>query len=228
MTLYTACGQKSVAEATALMIGDMNREFSNGNTALFPACRRGHVGIVKALIERGADVNRVNKRGDTPLIIACRESRKGVIKVLIEGGANVNHNDRDGESPLLIVCRRSHHKVIEMLVENGADVNHANQKGETPLTTAVKRKTNNWGHENHTTRYLLENTCADVNRGVVNFSGDIDDSTNVLNIALKRGHTHLAILLLHHGTLPDKPDGKGNLPLYSALYNLESTKFFLE
>ena len=225
MTLYTACTRKSLAEATALMVGDMNREFSQGNTALFPACRRGHVGIVKAVIQNGANVNHINRAGETPLILACRQSRKGVIKALIENGANTNYADRDGESPLLIVCRRSRHEVIKVLVENGADVNYCDPiNGETPLAIAVKRIMYNWGYDDNT-NYLLENTCADVNKGVVEIGGD---KTNVLNLLLTRGYTHNAKLHLRHGAIPDRADSKGNFPLCSALWNLESTKFFLD
>ena len=71
MSLYTACSSKTLAEARALMTGDIDRVFKGGNTPIFPASSRGHVGIVKALIESGADVNRVNQRGDTPLLLAC-------------------------------------------------------------------------------------------------------------------------------------------------------------
>ena len=206
------------------MIGDMNREFINGSTALFPACRRGHVGIVKELIERGANVNHANRSGETPLVMACRQGRFGVIRALIQSGANVNHINKYGESPLLIVSRRSRHKVIRMLVESGADVNYCDPlNGETPLAIVVNRLSYNWAYDNNI-NYLVEKS-ADVNKGVVDLDGD---KTNALNLLLKRGYVQMAKLLLRYGALPDKPDSQGNLPLCSALYNLESTKFFLD
>jgi len=222
MTLYTACSSKTLAEATALMKGDMNRAFTSGNTPIFPASSRGHVGIVKALIERGADVNLVNKKGDTPLLLACRRSHRGVIRALIEKGADVNHVGRNGESPLLLVSRNSRIEVIILLVQNGADVNYVDpQNGETALTIAVNRNEQNWSYYRRcNVRWLLENTSVDVNGGV--------DTTNVLNIALKRGQTSLAKLLLFHGADHTRADNQGHFPLYSALYNLESTTFFLD
>ena len=101
MTLYTACTRGSLAQAKALMVGDMNLEFYGGNTPLFPACGRGHVGMVNALIGKGADVNHENKRGETPLLLACRRNRYGVVKLLIESGADVNYSD-NGETALTI------------------------------------------------------------------------------------------------------------------------------
>lgn len=157
MTLYAACTRKSLAEATALMVGDVNREFTHGNTALFPACRRGHVGIVTELIKRGANVNHANWSCETPLILACRHERYGVIKALIKHGADVNYS-------------------------------------------------------------------ADLNKRAVHWNGY---HTTVLNLALKRGHVKLAKMLILHGANPDSPDSRGDYPVCCALFNLESTKFFL-
>jgi hypothetical protein len=108
------------------MIGDMNREFSNGNTPLFPACGRGHVGIVKALIGKGADVNHANKRGETPLLLACRRNSYGVVKVLIESGADVHYTNK-GQTALTMALsmynfRRSEVSesrcIVRFLLEN--------------------------------------------------------------------------------------------------------------
>ena len=212
------------------MCGDMNRAFTNGNTPIFPACSRGHVGIVRALVDRGADVNHNNKKGDTPLLLACRNSHRGVIKALIEKGADVNHVGRDGESPLLIVSRRSSHEIFKILVKSGADVNYVDPKnGETALTIAVRRNQENWFfYSRCNARYLLENTSVDVNGGVVNFDNNISDSTNALNIALKRRHLFLAKLLLLHGADHTRADNRGSFPLHSALYTLEGAQFFLD
>jgi len=52
--------------------------------------------------------------------------------------------------------------------------------------------------------------------------------TNALNLLLKRAYVQMAKLLLRHGAIVDRADSEGHFPLHSALYNLESTKFFLD
>jgi hypothetical protein len=96
--------------------------------------------------------------------------------------------------------------------------------GETPLAIAVKRLSANWAYDD-TINYFVENTSADVTKGVVDLAGE---KTNALNLLLKRGYTHMAKLLVRHGASVDNADSKGHFPLYSALHNLESTKFFLD
>jgi hypothetical protein len=49
-----------------------------GETALFKACRQGHGGVVRALLESGADPTIADNKGITPLTIAKRRSRDPV------------------------------------------------------------------------------------------------------------------------------------------------------
>ena len=51
------------------------------------AARRGHVEIVRALLDSGAAVNAQDRKGDTPLARAINCRKSGVAQLLRERGA---------------------------------------------------------------------------------------------------------------------------------------------
>ena len=55
-----------------------------GNTPLHGASSRGHIEMVKFLIEKGADPNRKNKADQTPLFFAKTQKHTQVSKFLME------------------------------------------------------------------------------------------------------------------------------------------------
>jgi uncharacterized protein len=83
-----------------------------GGTALIPASERGHVEVVRYLLnETDVDVDHVNRLGWTALLEAI---------VLGDGGPE-------------------HQKVVDLLIENGADVDRADKDGVRPLAHARAR-----------------------------------------------------------------------------------------
>jgi len=76
---------------------DINKETDNGATPLYIACEKGHITVVKYLVERGADISRVNNKGETPLFVADKNGHKDIKNYLIEIGANNNENVKDKE-----------------------------------------------------------------------------------------------------------------------------------
>ncbi|HEX9760646.1 MAG TPA: ankyrin repeat domain-containing protein [Candidatus Acidoferrales bacterium] len=67
---------------------DVNAKYRYGATALFPACDRGHVEIVKLLLERGAEVNVQDTfYRATPLGWAANKGHAEIIKLLLDKGA---------------------------------------------------------------------------------------------------------------------------------------------
>jgi hypothetical protein len=58
------------------------RDTTYGATALHWAALRGHVEVVKLLLDRGAVTTAVNAAGETPLDVAMRAKRQDVVRVL--------------------------------------------------------------------------------------------------------------------------------------------------
>ena len=66
----------------------------DGETPLLCAAARGHLDIVRILIESGALLNTVDKHGLTALHHAVRRHHFSIAKFLCEAGANVNLQDK--------------------------------------------------------------------------------------------------------------------------------------
>lgn len=97
-----------------------------GGTALIPACERGHVEVVKYLLENtDVDVNHVNNLGWTGLLEAIILSNGGqrhqqIVQILIAHRANVNIADKEGVSPLQHAQRRGFTEIVRLLKAAGA------------------------------------------------------------------------------------------------------------
>ena len=69
---------------------DINKPNNNGNTALYTACRKGFVKIVKKLLERGADFRNGQYGIFTPIMVAAFNNHKEVVGILLEKITDVN------------------------------------------------------------------------------------------------------------------------------------------
>lgn len=99
-----------------------------GGVALIPASERGHVEIVRYLLnETDIDVDHVNKLGWTALLEAILLSDGGsrhqeIVGLLIENGADVDLADGDGVRPLAHARSRGQTEIVRLLEEAGARV----------------------------------------------------------------------------------------------------------
>ena len=97
-----------------------------GGTALIPAAERGHVEVVRWLLENTrVEVNHVNRLGWTALMEAIVLSDGGprhqeIVGTLIRHGADVNIPDRDGRTPLHHARARGFARIQALLEAAGA------------------------------------------------------------------------------------------------------------
>ncbi len=122
---------KEYDKAAEIIIGgiDVNKEV-RGSYLLNVACYRGHAGLVKLLIEKGADVNAASRDGSTPLIYAARGDTNGVIvNLLLERGADIHAKVESGANAfrraaenICIKGCEGRYKVLKILAEHGSDI----------------------------------------------------------------------------------------------------------
>jgi len=97
-----------------------------GGTALIPASERGHVEVVRYLLnETDVDVDHVNRLGWTALLEAIilgtgDEAHQAVVDLLIEHGADVDRADKDGVRPLTHARNRGQAEIARALEAAGA------------------------------------------------------------------------------------------------------------
>jgi ankyrin repeat protein len=157
--LVVAAHSGHTATALALLdAGASPNDAGSGYTALHIAVRRGDLGLVKALIARGAqpDTRLVKATparrlsddialtrslvGTTPVWLAANYGHPDIVRVLAAAGANLNAAANDGSTPLMAAIGRNEQvaaAVARQLLEAGADVNAADDSGGTALHRAA-------------------------------------------------------------------------------------------
>lgn len=84
--------------------------------ALHIAARRGHEGIVEALLGRHSDVDEADSDGRTALVHAALAGHAGVARRLLERGARLVPADRRGRSALHWAAAGGHAAVLRLLL----------------------------------------------------------------------------------------------------------------
>ncbi|KAI5461406.1 ankyrin repeat-containing domain protein, partial [Mariannaea sp. PMI_226] len=79
----------------------------NGQTAIFYAAARGHWGVVKLLVEKGAIVGVSAKNGRTPLFVAVQHRHMAIVELLLATGrVDIGAKDNYGRTALSYATER--------------------------------------------------------------------------------------------------------------------------
>jgi Ankyrin repeats (3 copies)/Ankyrin repeat len=108
-----------------------------GRTALASAALKGHINVVKALVEEHADVNKASRGSRTALWYAASgtmptKTRFEIINYLLDHDAEIDEPSDDGNTPLMkVIIEFKDPKVISLLVDRGANINIRNSANKT-------------------------------------------------------------------------------------------------
>ncbi|WP_109700271.1 ankyrin repeat domain-containing protein [Chitinophaga deserti] len=97
-----------------------------GGSALIPACERGHVETVKAILEdKKFPINHINRLGWTALLEAVILGNGGkahieIVQLLIDRGADLNIADKDGVTTLQHARQKRQTEIVRLLEQAGA------------------------------------------------------------------------------------------------------------
>lgn len=97
-----------------------------GGSALIPACERGHVETVKAILEdKKFPINHINRLGWTALLEAVILGNGGkahieIVQLLIDHGADLNIADKDGVTTLQHARQKRQTEIVRLLEQAGA------------------------------------------------------------------------------------------------------------
>jgi len=115
---------------------------TEGHIALQCAAQKGHLAVVKALIEAGADVNKQGRDENTALGEATAHGSTLVVMELIKAGADVNPFCSDmGSTPIFIAAELGNSIIVALLIQAGADVHRIDENYMTPIDIALRYTT---------------------------------------------------------------------------------------
>ncbi|XP_078601055.1 uncharacterized protein LOC144876045 [Branchiostoma floridae x Branchiostoma japonicum] len=89
-------------------------------TALFIACDKGHVDIVRLLLRKGASLVKRTAAAFAPLHAAAYEGRTEIVDLLVQHGATLDIQDCFQNTPLITACAENHVDTVRRLIELGA------------------------------------------------------------------------------------------------------------
>jgi ankyrin repeat protein len=132
-------GRDAEVQALVRAGADVNATGGDGLTALHWAAHNGDVGLVRALLDRGARVGVATRIASyTPLHLAAQIGSGPIVELLIARGADVNATTLTGATPLMLAAGAGDTDAIARLVAAGADVNaRETARGQTPLMFAA-------------------------------------------------------------------------------------------
>ncbi|XP_044743261.1 ankyrin repeat and KH domain-containing protein 1 isoform X4 [Chrysoperla carnea] len=111
-------------------------------SALTLACYKGHLNMVRFLLDAGADQEHKTDEMHTALMEASMDGHVEVARLLLDSGAQVNMPTDSFESPLTLAACGGHVDLAMLLIERGANIEEVNDEGYTPLMEAARE-----GHE---------------------------------------------------------------------------------
>ncbi|XP_044757341.1 ankyrin repeat and KH domain-containing protein 1 isoform X3 [Coccinella septempunctata] len=156
-------------------------------SALTLACYKGHLDMVRFLLEAGADQEHKTDEMHTALMEASMDGHVEVARLLLDSGAQVNMPTDSFESPLTLAACGGHVDLAMLLIERGANIEEVNDEGYTPLMEAARE-----GHEEMV--HLL------LGQGRANINAQTDETQETaLTLACCGGFTDVADILLKGG-----------------------------
>lgn len=105
---------------------DLNCLTRFGGVGITPACEKGHIDIVRELLQHTAiNVNHTNYVGWTPLLEAIVLNDGGpvqqeIVQLLLEYGANPGMTDKYGKTPLALAQEKGYQQIVALLIKAGA------------------------------------------------------------------------------------------------------------
>jgi ankyrin repeat protein len=139
--LFEAARENNVPEVCRLLKAGADIEAKDilyGSTPLHWANYKGHVQVVKELLDHGANTEAEGFDGDTPLHCACWYGHFAIVIGLLGHGVNIDAKESLGHTPLHLAILRGHLAIVKALLAVGADILAADNQGHLPINYAVR------------------------------------------------------------------------------------------
>jgi ankyrin repeat protein len=186
------------------------------------AAKKGHAGILKALIEKYCDlINSPDSQGRTPLHIAVAANQIDAVKCLVKHRAALNtclsetKNWVANFTPLRLAIKLRHDSIAALLIRSGASMTHLAGKHKHPIHTAVTED-----------RILLLDALIERDNFMLQLQDELGRTPLALAV-LQRKLPLVKYLLNADKTLIQKVGGCYNLHLAIQSGSLEAVKMII-
>ena len=98
-----------------------NAADGNDWSLLSVAAEKGHEGMIRLLLQRGADPNGVGHQRHTPLLCASRGGYERIARLLLQHGASADGKEPRPDTPLFYASRSGHETMVRLLLRYEAD-----------------------------------------------------------------------------------------------------------
>ncbi|XP_030969315.1 protein ACCELERATED CELL DEATH 6-like isoform X2 [Quercus lobata] len=123
---------------------------TNGDFPIHIACKKGHIEVVKKLLEQKwpNPIELLNKEGQNILHVAAKSGENTVVKTILECSKLeelLNAGDKNGNTALHLASMNLHALVLCSLTwDNRVDLKRKNKKGLTAIDIAIGIRTYSW------------------------------------------------------------------------------------
>ena len=135
-----ACRQGFAIAVEHLLRAPQNPDALNrrgGRAGIHAAAGRGHVDVVRLLLEARADKDAPMQDGTTALHLASRRGHLDIVRLLLEAGAAKDAAMQDGATALHEASEQGHLDIVRVLLGAGADKDAAQQNGNGDGATSL-------------------------------------------------------------------------------------------
>ncbi|KAM0262478.1 hypothetical protein ACHAQJ_001732 [Trichoderma viride] len=188
---------------------DLNLKDIYGLTPLIYTAMKGHEGISRLLLEKGARVDYKGSRERGALHWAVECGHETIVQLLLEEGADIEGNWRT--IPLCVAAEFGHDDVVRLLLKKGAAID-TNRGYYTPLVCATRK-----GHKSTVQLLLKEGASIDIT-----LRYGPEEGKTALSFAAERGFEDIARLLLNHDADINAKNKCGETPLTYAINRLQT------
>ena len=202
---------------------------------LYVAASKGHIDIVRFLLDKGVPVDAVGGKQGTPLQVAALDGQKDVVQLLLARKANTKVVSARFGTPLSAAAEKGHERTFQLLLNAGASINGKGGWYAYPLISAIVG-------QNNTIIQILLNKGANVNltggrhvcalmaasalgklalvEKLINAGARVNDENDkgadALHSACCAGHLEVVRLLLENGADVNAKGGKHRNALNAA------------
>lgn len=186
---------------------DLNARNKRRQTPLHISVNKGHIQVVRKLLELGCHASLQDCEGDTPIHDAISKKRDDILTLLLEYNADITLTNNNGFNALHHAALRGNPSAMRILLQKLPRAWIVDEKKDDGYTALHLAALNN---HVEVAELLIQMGKANLNLQNINLQ-------TPLHLAVERQHTQLLRLLVREGCNINICDKDGDTPLHEAL-----------